>query len=388
MTFLSEVTTPTRRLQILLVNGRRSIVSGHFCQFSEFVVVFYSDLTVFDPAVGYMRDICGTLKDNFPAQTVVIIGDLVADQFLNGTISRVSREAPVFILRHDDTTTVPGAAANAAVNVGSLGGKAILIGLTGGDANGKKLVASLEYAGVDCQAIVIAEELATTTKVRVLAGQHYAARQQVIRIDYENSAEIAEPLRDRLRQNLAENAERASAIIVSDYNYGAVFPEIFSDAKEISRRKGIPLIVDSRFRLTDLQNATTATPNREEVEQILGTNFSTDDCSRLREKLGYEALLVTNGNCGMTLFEKNRQPVQIDVVGSAEPVDVTGAGDTVIAAYSLGLASGLGFADAARIANHAGGLVVMKKGTAAVNANELMLSLIAAQPTGSSTAAN
>ena len=332
-------------------------------------------------------DIYSTIKDKFPLKTVVIIGDLVADQFLNGTISRVSREAPVFILRHENTNTVPGAAANAAVNVASLGGQTILIGLTGADANGKTLIDGLVSSGVDCTGVTTTPDFATTTKVRVLAGQHYAARQQVIRIDYENSSEISSEIKQKLRDELADRSEITDAIIVSDYNYGAVFPDIFEDARAIAERRRIRLIVDSRFRLTDLSNATTATPNREEVEQILGENFTAADCSELRSQLGLEALLVTNGNQGMLLCEKDKAPLKIDVVGSTEPVDVTGAGDTVIAAYALGLASGLSFADAANIANHAGGLVVMKKGTASVTADELLESLRAAETTGSSTTA-
>jgi len=335
-----------------------------------------------------MTDINATIRDIFPNKTVVIVGDLVADQFLNGTISRVSREAPVFILRHEMTNTVPGAAANAAVNVASLGGRPVLIGLIGADTNGDLLLAELNGSAVDCRGVVADAAFSTTTKVRVLAGQHYAARQQVIRIDYENSAELSGETKQALRQRLAEATDAADAIIVSDYNYGAVFPEIFEDAKSIAATRGIPLIVDSRFRLTELTNATTATPNREEVEQILGENFSTMDCAQLRERLGLDALLVTNGNQGMLLFEEDRSPLQIDVVGPTEPVDVTGAGDTVIAAYALGLASGLSFADAANVANHAGGIVVMKKGTASVKAGELLESLNGEDETFASTYAN
>ena len=322
-----------------------------------------------------MTDLNKTIMELFRQKTIVIIGDLVADQFLNGTISRVSREAPVFILRHDTTNTLPGAAANAAVNVASLGGKPILLGVIGQDANGEILVRALKDSGVDCSGLVSDSEFSTTTKVRVVAGQHYAARQQVIRIDYENSSGLAAGTKQKLRHNLAAVAEIADAIIVSDYNYGAVFPEIFEDARAIAKRRDIPLVVDSRFRLADLSNATTATPNREEVEQILGKNFTGDDCSKLRERLGYEALLVTNGNQGMLLFEKGQPPRQINAVGSSEPVDVTGAGDTVIAAYALGLASDVGFANAANVANHAGGIVVMKKGTASVSINELLAAI-------------
>ncbi len=322
-----------------------------------------------------MTDIQKTIQTAFPQKSIVILGDLVADQFLNGTISRVSREAPVFILRHEQTETLPGAAANAAANVASLGGRPILIGSTGCDANGDLLLKKLAEIGVDTAAIVRDESLTTTTKVRVLAGQHYAARQQVIRIDYENSITISDAVKESLRANLIAAGPNADAFIISDYNCGTVSPELYETAKAISHERGIPLVVDSRYRLSDFSDASTATPNREEVEKILGENFSIEDCARLRERLGFEALLVTNGNEGMLLVEKDIAPLTLDAVGSKEPVDVTGAGDTVIAAYALGLASGLSYADAAKIANHAGGIVVMKKRTASVSLNELCESL-------------
>jgi rfaE bifunctional protein kinase chain/domain len=322
-----------------------------------------------------MADLKHTISRVFPQKTVAIIGDLVADQFLNGTIQRVSREAPVFIMRHDTTVTLPGAAANAAANVASLGGKPILIGLAGTDANAERLAEALDKCGVDRDRVVSTPAFTTTTKVRVLAGQHYAARQQVIRIDYENSTGITDEVANRLRQNLVDAADRADAIIVSDYGYGAVYTVLFEDARIISRERQIPLIVDSRYRLGEFTGATTATPNREEVEHILGQGFTPDDCTALRERLDYEALLITNGNQGMTLLEKDKPALNLAAVGPAEPVDVTGAGDTVIAAYALGLASGLDFAEAAAVANHAGGLVVMKKGTATVTGQELSASL-------------
>ena len=322
-----------------------------------------------------MNDLRKTVEEAFRQKTVVIVGDLVADQFLNGTISRVSREAPVFILRHDSTQTLPGAAANAAVNVASLGGKPLLIGCVGTDANGDLLLGALKDRGVETHYITRSSDVSTTTKIRVLAGQHYAARQQVIRIDYEASPTLTNESKQHLKLNLVTACANADAIIVSDYIYVAVFPEIYAEALSLSRERSIPLIVDSRFRLTDFSGATSATPNSDEVEQILGKDFTAEACSDLREQLGYKALIVTNGNQGMMLFEKGQSPLRIPAIGSSEPVDVTGAGDTVIAAYALGLASGLGFADAARIANHAGGIVVMKKGTASATANEVLESI-------------
>lgn len=322
-----------------------------------------------------MQNLSETVRTNFPSKTVVIVGDLVADQFLHGTIARVSREAPVFILRHDATDTLAGGAANAAVNVASLGGKTVLIGLAGNDANGGLLSDTLSRSGVDCAGVVSSDAIRTTTKVRVLAGQHYAARQQVIRIDYENTGEIGSSLREKLRQNLIAAAESADAIIISDYNYGVADHEIVERARQISKRRNIPLIIDSRFRLAEFPDAATATPNQEEVEQLLGKDFTVESCAALRERLRLQALLVTRGNKGMLLLEKDREPFVVDAVGPVEPVDVTGAGDTVIAAYSLGLACGLGFRDAAVLANHAGGIVVMKKGTAVATAAELLNSL-------------
>jgi rfaE bifunctional protein kinase chain/domain len=322
-----------------------------------------------------MHEISRIIENVFPTKRVLIVGDLVADQFLHGTISRVSREAPVFILRHDSTLTVPGAAANAAANVASLGGVPVLAGVIGSDPNGKLLINALNATGVTTDAIVTDQSRATTTKVRVLAGQHYAARQQVIRIDYEAAQELSANVREMLHANIFREIAGCDAVVVSDYHYGVVGVELFAEIRSAASSRGVPLIVDSRYRLADYYGATTATPNREEVEQILGRDFSADDCFMLRERLGLNGLLVTNGNKGMTFFGENENLVTIDPFGPTEPVDVTGAGDTVIAAYALGLASGLSFVESATLANQAGGLVVMKKGTACVTAEEMLSSL-------------
>ena len=321
-----------------------------------------------------MLNLSAEIGAKFPNKKIVIVGDLVADQFLRGTIARVSREAPVFILRHDETETLAGAAANAASNVASLNGTAVLVGAVGKDSNGGALLEKLQASNVNCDLVIASEKVQTTTKVRVLAGQHYAPRQQVIRIDYENKNESGE-LESRIKDNLLAAARDANAIIISDYNYGVVTPEIFQLARKIADENNIPLLIDSRFRLEDFPKATTATPNQDEVEQILGKNFTEIDCAELCKNLGYKALLVTRGNDGMLLIENDKDPVHLDAVGAKQPVDVTGAGDTVIAAYALGLASGLSFMDSAMIANHAGGIVVMKRGTASVDLDELRSSI-------------
>jgi rfaE bifunctional protein kinase chain/domain len=335
-----------------------------------------------------MSDLQKIIRDEFPRKKIMIVGDLVADQFLQGTITRVSREAPVFIMRHDQTQTLPGAAANAAANVASLGGQAVLVGIVGNDDNGNALLQKLEEAKVDHRHIVRAAEMRTTTKIRVLAGQEHAARKQVIRIDYEPSPLISAGITKNIKENILAAVGDVDAIVISDYNYGVAAPEVIKTVNESAGEKRIPVIVDSRFRLSDFPGAASATPNQDEVEQIAGRRITDEKelaafCAGLREKLNYQALLVTRGNNGILLLEKNAPAVSLEAVGPKEPIDVTGAGDTVIAAYALGLASGLSFLDAARVANHAGGVVVMKRRTASVSADELIAALRAegeAQP--------
>ena len=313
--------------------------------------------------------------NTFKGKRVVIVGDVVADQFLSGSISRVSREAPVFILKHEQTVTRPGGAANAAANIASLGGTSVLIGVVGDDASGNALVESVDDANVTSHRIVRKKGGVTTTKVRVLAGQNYSPKQQVIRIDYENDGGLDRDVRSSLIDNLRQASNEAHAVVISDYGYGVVDQDLFDEAKSLAKGRNIPLIVDSRFRLREFASATSATPNLEEIEKLLGAGFGDDDCVELCRELGYKSLVVTCGNEGMLVVEPGSAPRRIAAVGSTVPVDVTGAGDTVIAAYALGLASGLSFLDSARMANHAGGIVVMKKGTATASIGELLASL-------------
>jgi D-glycero-beta-D-manno-heptose-7-phosphate kinase len=322
-----------------------------------------------------MSGLSAKIKAEFPKRKIAVIGDIVADKFLMGRISRVSREAPVLILRHERTSTAPGAAANAASNTASLGGSVELIGAIGDDASGHGLLDELLALKVRVGGVVTHLDCSTITKTRIFAGQNYAARQQVLRVDHEPDEELSGSIQDAIRIRAVDAAGRVDAVIVSDYGYGTISDDLYQDVLRVTTDRGIPLVVDSRFRLDEYHGATTATPNREEVEQILGPEFSASNCADLRSRLGLAALLVTNGNEGMTLFEGDTPPVHIAAVGSKEPVDVTGAGDTVIAAYTLALASGLSFGEAASVANHAGGIVVMKRGTASVRLSELLLSL-------------
>jgi rfaE bifunctional protein kinase chain/domain len=317
----------------------------------------------------------------FPQRRILVVGDSIADQFVYGAISRVSREAPVFILRHEQTETIPGGAANCALNLASLGARVSLISVAGDDEAGRALIEKLNAARVDCSAVLTSPSLRTTTKVRILAGQLHSTRQQVIRIDYEGERLSDPELRARLRDDVLEQTQTADAVIVSDYNYGVADLEMASFTRDAATVREIPVLADSRFQLSNFAGFTSATPNQNEVEELLDKEFTQladlETASEgLRDRLGYRALLVTRGSNGMMLLEDGVAAVHLDAVGPREPVDVTGAGDTVMAAYTLALASDSSFPDAARLANYAGGLVVMKRGTASVTREELENSVL------------
>ena len=309
----------------------------------------------------------------FAEQRIVILGDAIADKFVHGAISRVSREAPVFILRHQHTETLPGGAANCAMNLVALGARVSLISVTGDDESGSELRARLEAAGVNIDGLIVSDRIQTTTKVRILAGQSHSSKQQVIRVDYEGAPLHDEEIRSAILKRLEQTFNGANAFVISDYNYGVVEAR---GAELIRQNAKVPVLVDSRFRLSEFTGFTAATPNQEEVEHLRGASISsTEDLERaakeLKAHLGHHALLVTRGSQGMTLLEADAAPVHIHAVGAQQAVDVTGAGDTVIATFTLALACGASFTEAARLANYAGGLVVMKRGTATVSASEL-----------------
>jgi rfaE bifunctional protein kinase chain/domain len=316
----------------------------------------------------------------FSDQRIVLLGDSIADRFLHGSISRVSREAPVFILRHEQTETLPGGAANCAMNLVALGARVCLISVTGADEPGRELRAKLEAAGVDISGVIVSEKVQTTTKVRILAGHPQSSKQQVIRIDYDG-APISDPeLREAITTKLKQSINTGNAFVISDYNYGVVNAE----AIDVMRKIDLPVLVDSRFRLSELSGFTAATPNEDEVENLAGARIASTQqleavAQQLKQGLAFRALLVTRGSRGMMLLEDETAPVHIPAVGAQQAVDVTGAGDTVIATFALALACKASFADAARLANYAGGLVVMKRGTATLTATELEHSILSSK---------
>ena len=318
---------------------------------------------------------------SFPDRKLLIVGDTIADRFLYGSISRVSREAPVFILRHEQTETVPGGAANCAVNLASLGARVSLLSVAGNDEAGATLKHKLQQAGVDVSGLQLSDTSQTTTKVRILAGQAHSSRQQVIRIDYEDEPLTDSGLRSLLLDHLQRELMDVDAVVISDYNYGLVDEAAVSMIRDSTASRPIPVLVDSRFRLSSFPGFTSATPNEDEVEQLIGRRLLSKEelesaALELKQQLNYQALLVTRGGQGMMLLEDGDAPLHVKAVGAAQPVDVTGAGDTVIATFALALSSGAAFSEAAHLANYAGGLVVMKRGTASITAAELEHSIL------------
>jgi rfaE bifunctional protein kinase chain/domain len=322
-----------------------------------------------------------SIVHRFSERKIVVVGDAIADQFLYGSIARVSREAPVFILRHEQTQTIPGGAANCAVNLAALGAQVSLLAASGDDEAGRELRAKLENAKVDASGLITSSAFNTTTKVRILAGQAHSTRQQVIRIDYEDQPFSDSNTRQAVNEALEKAVRDADAVIISDYNYGVVDESVVALLREVSEKRKIPILVDSRFRLASFGGFTSATPNEDEVENLLGEKVESSpqlekSAEVLRQKLGYKALLVTRGSQGMMLLENGGAPLHIKAVGAASPVDVTGAGDTVIATFTLALSCDSSFAEAAQLANYAGGLVVMKRGTASITSAELEHSIV------------
>lgn len=325
-----------------------------------------------------MHDRLLALVERFVDRRILVVGDLIADEFIYGEVNRVSREAPVLILKYDTTELVAGGAGNAANNVSALGGLVTVAGLVGDDPQGRRLLSSFPRL-VDRRLVVRSAGYRTPVKTRILAGGIHSAKQQVVRIDREAGWPLAAGVSDAFAGKLQVALKECDAVILSDYGGGLVTPALATAVRRGLARLGrrVPVLLDSRYRLLEYRGLTTCTPNESEVEQVLGVRIDDDGAAleragrALLRRTGMEAVLVTRGSRGMALFEPKRRTDHIPIFGSDEVADVTGAGDTVIATMALALASGASFGDAARLANYAGGLVVMKRGTATVTGGEL-----------------
>ena len=313
----------------------------------------------------------------FRGRRLLVLADLVADEFVFGRVQRVSREAPVLILEYDGVDLRPGGGANAVHNILTLGGLPLPLGVLGRDEHGRRLRALLRGHGIPTANVVTDPAYATPVKTRILAGGVHSTKQQMVRIDRATRLPSASPAFRAVARALRSWRGPLDGVLVSDYGFGLVTPDLVRMAVAFARRRRIPVTVDSRYGLLAFRGMTAVTPNEPEVEAALGIRIGHDrrrlaQAGRaLLRKLGAKAVLITRGSDGMALFEPGREPLHVPIHGTDEVADVTGAGDTVIATFTLALAAGATPAEASLLANYAGGIVVMKRGTATVSAEEL-----------------
>ena len=320
------------------------------------------------------------VSGGFLARTVMVVGDVICDEYLIGKPARISREAPVIILKFTDRDVRLGGAANAANNVHALGARVTPVGVVGADRAGDEVLALFAGGGISTDGIVIDRGRPTPVKTRIMAGGYQATRQQVVRLDREPPAEISPVTEDVLLERLTALASRVDGILVSDYGYGTVSPRIFEAVRAVARTTGAIVTVDSRYDLPRFLGVTAATPNEAELGELTGQSVdderSVEKAGRqLLERLDARLLLVTRGSQGMALLEREGGSTFIPIFGTDEIADVTGAGDTVIGTFTLALAAGAAPLDAATLANMAGGIVVMKRGTATVTREEILQAL-------------
>jgi rfaE bifunctional protein kinase chain/domain len=315
------------------------------------------------------------ILDNLSGNRILVFGDFMLDEFVFGEISRVSREAPVLILKHREAVYCPGGAGNTVANAATLGTEVIPVGFIGDDVWAERLL-SLWPEEVDKRFVFKASKFSTTCKSRILAGSFHSFRQQVVRIDREYPLALGPTHEQKLATALQELAPTVKGIIVSDYSLGNLSLNLRNLLLKLGREYSVPVVVDSRDDPAGYPGATTVTPNITEVEAVLSTRIGLDlerlesTCTAILREWQLDALLVTRGKHGISLFVQNHS-THIPAFGGQDVVDVTGAGDTVAATYTASLAAGANFEEAARLANFAGGLVVMKKGTATTSATEL-----------------
>ncbi len=329
-----------------------------------------------DPALPSLAE----LLESFPRAEVVVAGDFVADEYVYGETERISREAPVLIVRYERSELKAGCAGNAARNLAALGVKVRAVGVVGDDALGTALLDELEAGGIDVGGIERVRGRQTEAKTRILAGGRSSRRQQMIRLDRSPAEPLPETVARRLARTIARAGRQASAVLASDYGSGAVGPLAIEALRKV-KRSGVPVCVDSRYNLRAFGGLTMVKPNEVELEAASGVSLSgpgaLERAARvLQRRVDCDVLLVTRGRNGLSVFRRGLPPVHVPAHGSQDAVDVTGAGDTVAAAFSAGVAAGGDAVAAARLANVAGALVVQKPGTAAVTREELAAELL------------
>lgn len=310
---------------------------------------------------------------NFQSANILVIGDIIVDHFIWGSVSRISPEAPVPVVNVTKENLLMGGAANVLHNIYALGGKASLCGLIGDDAMGDHLLKLLADMSSPTAGVVRSANRPTTLKTRVIAQN-----QQVVRFDREKKGNPSPERLEEIFHFLDRKLSTFDAVVISDYDKGMISMQLMDYLrKHAGNSRKIPLVVDPKPTKPErFKGVTIVTPNNHEAELMANITIETEDdllaaAKTLQKMLSSEAILITRGEAGMALFEKNKPLLTVPTMAK-EVYDVTGAGDTVIATLALGLAVGLGFAEAAAVANFAAGIVVGKVGTATASTEELL----------------
>lgn len=315
------------------------------------------------------------MMDSFAGKRIAVAGDLLLDRYWWGTVTRISPEAPVPIVKLDQTTTVAGGAGNVAANVAKLGADCRMIGCVGNDEEGKHLVELLNNANIKTNHVVFSASRPTCVKTRIVAHN-----QQVVRVDQEVLTSISDIDAETIVDVLAQTIADTDLIIVSDYAKGTLNQTVLKAVIDEARRKAIPVLVDPKGKdFSKYTGATLITPNR--IEAIEACNLeASDPDSTMRagqmiiDRTGIQNVLVTEGENGMTLFREGNAPFHISATGK-QVYDVTGAGDTVIACLGVALAAGIDMATACELANRAAGLAVQRVGTCPISREDLRADL-------------
>ena len=313
----------------------------------------------------------------FKEKRILIIGDMIADIYLKGDISRISREAPVLVIIESEEKTVAGGAANVVNNVATLGGKAFAVGVLGDDKGAENLKHILENNGVDTNGMLCDKKRKTITKTRVIAGGRATVSQQVVRIDRECNEPISKEYEQEILSYIQEIMPKMQGVVMSDYGSGTITPTIRDFILKLSKKYNIPSIVDSRYAIYDFVGTDYVKQNDAELSSAVG--YTIDNENKLYQaaqefivKMQSKGILVTRGEKGMTLFESNGDVHNIPVSDKSEVFDVSGAGDTCVATFITALTTGAMPCQAAEISNFASGIAVRKMGTATVSDKELI----------------
>jgi D-glycero-beta-D-manno-heptose-7-phosphate kinase len=316
------------------------------------------------------------LLARFGRARLLVVGDMVADEYIIGAPSRISREAPVLVLEHHDQFIVPGGATNPGVNARDLGAEVFLAGVVGDDLVGRQLRAVLCERKVHVDGLFCDEERPTSTKTRILAGSSQLVQQQIVRVDRVEHAPLGAECERKIVAYLHETIPGVDAVIISDYENGVITPAIVECCLALAREHEKIVVVDSHGDLARFQGVTALTPNEPEAAGSLGATIT--DCASLEEAgrrlldlSRSKGVLITRGSEGMSLFERDHAPLHLPVSNLAEVRDTTGAGDTVSATFTLALVAGATMPEAAVLSTLAAGLVVRRLGCATTTPAEM-----------------